>query len=201
MKKFLGTGILMAALALLSAGPASATAIDFTTPGTDFNNNAWSLGFEFNVTTAYNVTALGFYDDLKNGLAESHAVGIYDSAGSLLFSGTVPSGTGAPLVGWFRYVSVTPYFLPVGVGYRIAATTGAENYTWNPVGFTTDPAITFVRDRFVLSGTLAFPDPGTSGVAGWFGPNFDGEPVPEPSSLVLLGAGLLGFARRLRRRS
>jgi len=199
MKRSLAVGFLMVVLALAGAGSASAAAIDFTSPTVDFTNGQWSLGFEFNVTTAYNVTALGFYDDLQNGLTESHDVGIYDSAGNLLISGTVAPGDS--LVGWFRYVSVTPYLLPVGTGYRIAAATGGENYTWQPNGFTTDPAITFVTDRWVGSATLVFPNGGSDGITGYFGPNFDGEPVPEPSSLVLLGAGLLGFAKRLRRRS
>lgn len=147
------------------------------------------------------VNSLGFYDDLKNDLTESHDVGIYDSLGNLLVSGTVMPG--APLISWFRWTAVAPTLLPVGNGYRIAATTGGENYTWNPTGFVTDPAITFVADRYTSSAVLVFPANGPNGVNGWLGPNFSGDvfegQVPEPGTYAMIGIGLAAGIARLRR--
>ena len=174
-------------------------ALDFTTPTSDGTNATWSLGWEFNVLSPITVTMLGFYDDGKNGLSESHAVGIYDSLGSLLVSGTVVPADA--LTSWWRFTSVTPTLLPVGSDYRIAAVTGSENYTWDPVGFVVNPNITYVGSRYTSSGTLVYPSE-SEPVTGYFGPNFqfEGGVIPEPSTFVLLGAGLIALGMAARRR-
>ena len=190
--------LLAAVLATLPAYHATAAtlAADFTSPTVDSTNGSWSLGFEFNVNIPFVVTELGFYDDFQNDLTQSHDVGIYNAGGTLLVSGTISPGD--PLVSWFRWTSVTPTLLPVGNGYRIAGVTGAENYTWSPTGFTTDPSITFVADRYTSSATLVFPADGPVGVNGFFGPNFAGNPVPEPGTFALLAAGLIAGIGRVR---
>lgn len=205
MRKSTST-LLMAALGmLLLAAPyasAATLAIDFTDVTVNYNSGqSWSLGWEFNVVAPFTVTALGFYDDGRNGLSGSHAVGIYDTAGNLIVSATVqPSDS---LTGWWRFASIAPTLLPVANGYRIAAATGLENYTWNPTGFIVDSNISYVTDRYTQSSSLVFPvETAADGTIGWFGPNFmfEGSAIPEPSTMALLGAGLLGLVA-LRRRS
>ncbi|MBX9581572.1 MAG: DUF4082 domain-containing protein [Gemmataceae bacterium] len=193
-----------AAVVVATAAPAPAAfqAIDFAAPTVDFTNGQWSLGFAFQANVNVDVTALGFYDDGMNGLTESHDVGIYDGMGVLLASTTVTNADG--LTGWFRYHAIPTLSLTAGETYYIAATTGLENYTWDPIGPMVDPSITFLEDRFVLSSTLAFPVDGPSEVFGWFGPNMmlDTAAVPAPAGLVLLGAAapVLGLRRALRRK-
>ncbi len=196
-------------LGLLVAGFAygGMIAVDFTTPTIDFTSASWSLGWEFNVNTPIWVTRLGFYDDQKNDLADAHAVGIWDANQNLLVSGTVSPG--APLRSWWRWVSVTPTLLAPGGNYRIAAVTGNENYTWDPSGFTVDPAIAYVTNRYPLNPphwVLTYPDVTDERTTGWFGPNFEFETelqgvIPEPATLGLMGLGLgalLVAARRQR---
>jgi hypothetical protein len=192
-------GMLLLAMPYASA---ATLAIDFTDVTVDYNNGqSWSLGWEFNTVAPFTVTALGFYDDGQNGLLGSHDVGIYDSAGNLIVSATVqPSDL---LTNWWRFAPIAPTLLPVADGYRIAATTGSENYTWNPTGFVVDLNLSFVADRYTSSSSLVFPtDTSGDGTIGWFGPNFmfEAAPIPEPSTFGLLGAGLLGLIA-LRRRS
>src|SRR5262249_23701806 len=41
------------------------------------NNGDYTIGFTFNVTSAFLVSALGYWDNGDDGLSESHTVGIY----------------------------------------------------------------------------------------------------------------------------
>jgi len=174
--------------------------IDFTSPTIDFTNGQWSLGYEFSVAGSVTVDGLGMYDDQKNGFVdEAHQVGLWTSSGTLLASAWVSSGN--PLLGWFRYATISAVTLGSG-NYIVASTTGNDNYTWDPVGFTTAPGITYVGDRFVSSGSLAFPT-NSSGVTGWFGGNVrltDRNSVPDSSATLLMLAGGLGIVAALRRR-
>jgi len=207
MAKYLKIAAVVACVLLLVSGMAFASpdpAYDFDSVTTDFTNGAWSLGFQFNVvSTPIEVTTLGFYDDLMNDLTESHEVGIWDAGGNLLCSATV--NPGAELVSWFRWVGIDSVVLPVADGYRIAATTGSENYTWDPTNIGWYAPIQYVGDRYVQSNVLAYPVDGPSGTAayGFFGPNFNARVVPEPgtiSALGLMAGGLLApLFRKLRK--
>jgi hypothetical protein len=56
---------------------------------------------------------LGVFDADRNGLAESHQVGIWvEASRALIVSTNVPSGVGAPLDGDFRFVDIVPRVLP-----------------------------------------------------------------------------------------
>ncbi len=195
MKKF--TKILVAlalAVALCLPGMAFAwTAISFTAPGTVGVHGSWSLGWEFTANTSITVESLGFFNG--GGISASHAVGIYDSSQALLGS-TIVTPTD-PLVNFFRWSTLsTPIVLTAGDTYYIAAETSGDNYSWNPTGFTENPDITFVEDRYTSSSTLVFPTTSSfnGSEKGWFGPNFATTAVPIPGALWLLGSGLVGLA-------
>lgn len=193
---------------------ASFTAVDFSAPTTNFTNGSWSLGFQFTTKKAVNVTKLGFYDDFKNGLTQTHDIGIFNSAGSLLVQGTVSPGDS--LDGYFRYTSVQSTLLQAGGTFFIAAVTGSESYTFNPTGFSVNPNITFGPSAFRFSNTLVFPgtlsgnDPILDGSGtqnfddnvGYFGPNFQFQTdevaaVPTPALLPgLIGLGIGAWRKR-----
>src|SRR5436309_3045285 len=84
----------------ISSARADTPAIDFTSPTANYTNGSWSLGWEFTVNQAIDVTSVGFYDDQRNGLTAGHPVGIFDAATNLLASATVAPGD--PLTGFFR---------------------------------------------------------------------------------------------------
>lgn len=156
--------------------------------------------------------------------AQSHAVGVYKivpgvaETGLLLFSATVTQSD--PLVNSFRYAAPT---LPIGGGsfvlapgqYVIAGVTGADDpfaeLVQQPDGsnaLVTPSAITFFENRVVPGSTLAAYPTMTEALtgAGYFGPNFQFQAVPETSSVVSLGllqafgTGCL-YAAKLKRRS
>lgn len=76
----------------------------------DLTNRSWTLGWESNAAVPIDVTAPGFYDAGANGLGESHAVGIYSGAGSLIVSTHVLRGD--PLSSWWRFSCITRSFRP-----------------------------------------------------------------------------------------
>ncbi|NLI00703.1 MAG: hypothetical protein GX446_14560 [Chthonomonadales bacterium] len=157
------------------------------------------------------VTGLGMFD--YNGLSQDgHAVGIFDPGGSLVASATVfPSD---PQTGYFRFTSlVSPVTLTPGNGYRIGGVTNDLFYAYGltnpPTGFSVDPRLRYIQNRYINSLTLQNPlnvDPNVA--YGWWGPNMllrdptGGDPVPEPAFLqlpVLAGLGGIAWWRRRQR--
>ena len=199
--------------ALRSSHAAAIPAITFPTPQTFSGPGVTSTrGFEFDVLPAEGVfvTDLSILDAAANGLAVSHAVGIWDAAGVLLAFTTVPAGTVAPLdtSGLFRVVNIPDVFLPQGAGYVV----GGE-FAPGPIGdplvtqwttATTAPQIAYRRSRFVDNGsaTLTFPTSSLPGSQGIVGPSFQVVPAPEPSSFGLITvASALGSIMRWPRAS
>lgn len=202
--------VLLASVTPVRAGPA----ISFDpVVGTQLANPPFTLGWQFTVNGPILVTAVGVYDSpLANGLLNPHDAGIFDSTGALVPGTfvTVPSGTGAPLISQFRYVDISPVLLGPGT-YQIGALfvvadpndDGVIFPTSGLSGFATDPLISFVESTFASGAVLTNPLAPGGGATdfGYFGPNFIlTAAIPEPATIALLGAVLLGFAAQRRRR-
>jgi len=175
---------------LSSVARAAFVAVDIT-PGTTQNSpSAFSLGWEFTANNSFNVTSLGLFDFQQNGLTSAHNVGIYNSAGTLLGSAVVASGTTDALTGNFRYHTLaSPIALTAGQNYVVAASLGPNDpdlYCITPATMTTDFRLHYVTARFVLSSVLAFPTT-TDARVGFFGPDFQGA-AAQPS-VFLTDAG------------
>ena len=143
------------------------------------------------------VTGLGWFDENHDGLGIAHEIGIWDSAGNLLVSATVPNGTVGTLDVQYRTVSVSPLDLEVGAGYVVgglnASNTGDRLAA--TVTFTIDPRLAF-NHATSSDFTATFGEPTNNSVAlnGFFGPMFEigaTDAVPEPGTVALAGISLL----------
>ena len=173
---------LFGAFALLTApafaqGPAQEIALDFISlgDGFDYQQGSYSLGWRFTANRDIKVTDLGFYDAKKDGLTESHKVGIYDVATQQLLASTTVAPSD-PLTGFFRYHPITPVTLRGGRDYYIVAVTGTEQYAVGVSDLIVNPAISFggfAVDYSTSSATdLSYPDTYQAGYHGDFGPSF-----------------------------
>ena len=159
--------------------------------GSGFSGVDNNVGFEFSTTRSISITDLGFFDQGVDGLAESHEVGIWRvSDQSLLVSGTVASGTTAPLDGDYRYVAVAPTVLAAG-NYIVSVVTTGDAWLTNLVAPTVSGPLTYVsgRDKFPHeTASLVYPNQvagnnhapanlkyqAAIGLTGWSGDGFSG---------------------------
>src|SRR5436309_3164306 len=107
-------------LIMFVARGADAPVLDITglgANGFDYTQGTYSLGWYFTANKDLNITALGFYDDKKDGIVGNHDVGIYDSVTQTLLVSTTVVPTD-PLTGFFRYHTLaTPFVLTGGKTY------------------------------------------------------------------------------------
>ncbi len=205
MNSKLGYG-LAACVMILFVAPvavADSTALGFDALGSgfDYSQNTYSLGWKFTVNKDISVTALGFYDDLKNGLTQNHDVGIYDMSCQLVASTTVTPADA--LTGFFRFHPIEPVNLQAGTDYYIAAVTGDENYAVNVTTLNVDPAINFIG--FSIFGAtqttneLKCPNGSQSAnFNGDFGPSFQFRDADDenPDDANKRGTGISLFCNR-----
>jgi hypothetical protein len=181
------------AAALSSALSASAVISPLvTSPGGDDYYNSPPPGTEgFTFTTGVNpltYNALGVYDCGNDGLAASHVVTLFDTAGDTLASATIASG-GSATADSFQWANIAAVTLSANTTYVLAASYGADDPDHFYYGSAVLPlGVTLGDAVWASGGTSAFPDQ-VFGSGGFFGPNM-GVAVPEPTT-ILAGALLL----------
>jgi len=151
-------GFALAGLAWLAI-PASASAgpIDPAVEWTITSNppQLWdgTMGYEFHVVNAVTVNSLGYFTD---GLVVPGAteVGPWTSGGTLLADVFVLPGD--PVQGHFQYHLLSATIaLNAGEDYVVGGQAGL--FTFSPTGFTVNPNILYVEDRFNDLGTPLRP--------------------------------------------
>ncbi len=155
------------------------------------------IGWEFSVNTPMTVSGLAYFDYGSDGLGQSHQVGIFNSTGTLLVSATVPAGTNAPLVDGFRVAPVS-YALSAGTYVIGGQTTSIADMVWGgATSALTVAGISFLEPRELETSSFVMPTdhPDPFNHFGLFGPDFTvpTSAVPEPTTMLLLGSGLIGL--------
>jgi hypothetical protein len=193
-KKIVNPAILVASVAFINGGVLSAApipALTFNEAGGGFGSNLnQNVGWRFDVLSPTYVTGLGWFDQNHDGLGTSHEVGIWDANGTLLTSAIVPSGTAARLDIQYRVSDINPLLLSVGTGYVVGGlnTEQSGDRLAANVSFTIDSRLAFSHATFsTFTSTLLEPTNNSVAVSGFFGPMFEIDSVPEPSTLVLVG--------------
>jgi hypothetical protein len=168
-------------------------------------NSNLTFGAAFTVgSQPIRVTALGVFDTGQDGLLDNHQVGLWGSS-TLLSSTTVPSGTGTQLLGFYRYVPITPLILSANTTYTVGAFYSVDFYPLiDQIGedgsAMVDPAISSVMLGLMSNPSIpVFAEP----IVGFGRPlwavNMQFTVVPEPGGAALVGAGfgaLILFRRR-----
>jgi hypothetical protein len=172
----------------------------------DFTQFQSTIGDQFETNEPITVTNLGAYS--ISGLAQSYAVGLWDSSGNLLASANVPA---SGLSNQFIYVPVTPVFLTGNQSFHIGELVNSSA-TWlaRPL-VSSAPEITFEFGLFDDTDSPVLTDPlaPTVGFVGEFGPSFEYTFVPpiitpEPVTGWLIGIiapMILMLRRRIQRQS
>jgi hypothetical protein len=192
------TGLAVAVFVLATAQPAPADSIAFTFPDPPVGTPSaqGNDGFQFQPTFPILVTALGYYNRAHPAdLTLNHPVGIFDVATQALLTSTTV-GPGSTLDGNFRYNAIAPLALIAGQSYMVvgfhpgSATQDLAAAT--PPGLTIAPEITFQGYFLNFNSSLTFPTT-NGGNTRFFGPNFQFQVIPEPTSLALFGLGAVGL--------
>ena len=189
------------------------------------------IGWTFTVTSAITITQVGWYDDGGNGLSRDFQVGLWQApvggwgsaneAIPLLGDDgiVIPAGTGTSYNGLYRYIDLAGALTLQPGSYQIggldsSTTTDPIKYFWSesvpsgPDGNSQEynlPGVTYGA-FFYTAQTSA--DPGFRAAKGsefYLASGLELGPmlfaIPEPSAMLLAGAGVLFLLPRRRARS
>jgi len=170
------------------------------------------VGFQFNLDSAVNLNALGLYV-APNGatLGQETTIGIWDSTGALLAEADFTIDPNAPLN---DFVYSTNLSFTNGFNGTLSAGT---TYEVGSLGFTVDGTVTSsyigdidntftaapglnVLNSVYNGGGFNAPLVINNANEAYIGPNFEFSAVPEPSTYVLMLAGLGALAMVMRAR-
>lgn len=164
-----------------------------------------TAGWRLTVGAELSVTHLGVYDWQANGLEIDYPVGLWNSAGDLLTTTTVPGGLAATYVHGFRYVPTAPTILVPGetytIGYFQNTLAGSDRAIYFDGFHQYDPLVSQSGDAVINEGSpgLAMPDQlWVTGFQYWLGPSFQYTIVPAPSAGALLVLALMRGRSRQR---
>jgi len=148
------------------------------------------------------LTHMGISDSNQDGLLFEHNVLVWDSAGMVVASAVVPQGTEAQLIDFFRYTPVdSPVMLHAGQTYVVGTWYSGGGLldtpgTWDT---TANPHFSSVGANHAIfeSDSLEFPN-SFNGTNPMWGPTFQYNVVPEPSTylLMLCGIAVIIFVKR-----
>jgi hypothetical protein len=177
----------------------ASTAFLFPDPATGTSSAVGTDGFEFRPDTDILVTALGYYDRNQDGLTLAHPVAIYDmNSGSQLALTIVGPGSGSSLLGLFQYKTISPLRLQAGKSYMVAGFhpgSGGNDLAadFNPAtAVTIASGLTYQGYFYSFNSSLTLPATAGSPEM-FFGPNFQFQAVPEPSTTVFFAVGGLAL--------
>ena len=155
------SGIVIGALALASLS-FGRSVLDFTGGTAELNEANQTYGYSFTVSGTLLVTGLGVFDSFSQPLGTTHAVGLWDSTGTLL--ATVTVGPASPVVGssdslgqWAEGV-ITPVLLGAGqyfagVYYDAETENVLVEATPNSIA-----GVTYDSAQYDFGNSLAFPE-------------------------------------------
>jgi hypothetical protein len=194
----------LAAILSLASASASRAALIFNNYTLESilttTNAGLTLGREFTVgSSAIQLTRLGVYDGLGDGLSSSHQVGVWRTSDqSPVGTATVPAGTDAVLISDWRFVDVIPITLDANTTYRIAALESSPA-DGNPFGgiISLGSGIASATNGSVYLNGFGYPSLGNSSLRVFANAEF--SVVPEPGTAALGALAGLTLLRRRRR--
>ena len=192
---------LVLVIALWCAAPISVNAspitpaVEYDSTSTLTDSRPFTLGYQFTTSVLFDVNALAYWID---GRGNNHQVGLWNSTGTLLASTTVLNTD--PIQGHFQYHSIPTITLVPGT-YTIGGEFlgRGDPFPYQATGVVTASGFIWVTDEQLFGSGLNYPTLSTGGGYGQNGilaANFSiasTDPVPEPSTILLLTTGLLGL--------